>query len=117
MNCELVSSEGEIGVKKSAIISILLALSLLAAGCGSDEDSSSTLKVGYAADLSDLGGFADMPASQAGEHFVALVNCAGGIDAEVGIDIDAVLATDLDNCSEVSGTTLEWKMELSLIHI
>ena len=111
MNCELVSSEGAIGVKKSAIISILLALSLLAAGCGSDEDSSSTLKVGYAADLSDLGGFADMPASQAGEHFVALVNCAGGIDADSGIDIDDVLATDLDNCSEVSGTTLEWKME------
>ena len=111
MNCELVSSKGAIGVKKSAIISILLALSLLAAACGSDEGSSSTLKVGYAADLSDLGGFADMPASQAGEHFVALVNCAGGIDAEVGIDIDAVLATDLDNCSEVSGTTLEWKME------
>ena len=111
MNCELVSSEGAIGVKKSAIISILLALSLLAAGCGSDEDSSSTLKVGYAADLSDLGGFADMPASQAGEHFVALVNCAGGIDADSGIDIDQVLATDLDNCSEVSGTTLEWMME------
>ena len=111
MNCELVSSEGAIGVKKSAIISILLALSLLAAGCGSDEDSSSTLKVGYAADLSDLGGFADMPASQAGEHFVALVNCAGGIDADSGIDIDDVLATDLDNCSEVSGTTLEWMME------
>ena len=111
MNCELVSSEGAIGVKKSAIISILLALSLLAAGCGSDEDSSLTLKVGYAADLSDLGGFADMPASQAGEHFVALVNCAGGIDADSGIDIDHVLATDLDNCSEVSGTTLEWKME------
>ena len=106
-----MSFEGAIGVKKSAIISILLALSLLAAACGSDEGSSSTLKVGYAADLSDLGGFADMPASQAGEHFVALVNCAGGIDAEVGIDIDAVLATDLDNCSEVSGITLEWKME------
>lgn len=111
MNCELVSSKGAIGVKKSAIISILLALSLLAAACGSDEGSSSTLKVGYAADLSDLGGFADMPASQAGEHFVALVNCAGGIDADNGIDIDAVLATDLDNCSEVSGTTLEWRME------
>ena len=111
MNCELVSYEGAIGVKKSAIISILLALSLLTAGCGSDDDSSSTLKVGYAADLSDLGGFADMPASQAGEHFVALVNCAGGIDADSGIDIDQVLATDLDNCSEVSGTTLEWMME------
>ncbi|GIS89957.1 hypothetical protein CM1200mP19_2880 [bacterium] len=38
-----------------------------------------------------------MPASQAGEHFVALVNCAGGIDADSGIDIDHVLATDLDN--------------------
>ena len=66
-------------MKKSAVVSALLVFSLAAAACGSDEDSSSTLKVGYAADLSDLGGFADMPASQAGEHFVALVNCAGGI--------------------------------------
>lgn len=99
-------------LKKLSIVSVLLAFSLLAAACGSDEESApSTLKIGYAADFSDLGGFADMPASQAGEHFVALVNCAGGIDPEDGIDIDAVLATDLGNCEEVSGTTLEMTVE------
>ena len=38
------------------------------------------LVIGYAADLSDVGGFADAPASQAAEHFVNLINCAGGVD-------------------------------------
>ncbi|MBT4067626.1 MAG: ABC transporter substrate-binding protein [Candidatus Marinimicrobia bacterium] len=38
------------------------------------------LKIGYAADFSDLGGFADKPASQAALYFVELVNCAGGVD-------------------------------------
>lgn len=108
---KLASYKGAMSVKKSAVVCALVVFSLLAAACGSDEDSSSALKVGYAADLSDLGGFADMPASQAGEHFVALVNCAGGIDEEVGIDIDAVLATDLNDCNEMSGTRLEWTME------
>ena len=38
------------------------------------------LKIGYAADFSDLGGFADKPASEAGIYFVELVNCAGGVN-------------------------------------
>ena len=38
------------------------------------------LKIGYAADFSDLGGFADKPASEAAIYFVDLVNCAGGVD-------------------------------------
>lgn len=38
------------------------------------------LVIGYAADLSDVGGFADAPASAAAEHFVNLINCAGGVD-------------------------------------
>jgi branched-chain amino acid transport system substrate-binding protein len=99
-------------VNRSSVIGILVALSLLAAACGDDEESApSTLKIGYAADFSDLGGFADMPASEAGKHFVALVNCAGGIDPNNGIDIDVVLATDLDNCEDLSGTTLELTVE------
>ena len=44
------------------------------------EPTGEPLKVGYAADLSDLGGFADAPASAAAEHFVNLVNCVGGVD-------------------------------------
>ena len=38
------------------------------------------LKIGFAADFSDLGGFADKPASEAAIYFVELVNCAGGIN-------------------------------------
>src|SRR5262245_4174113 len=34
------------------------------------EPTGEPLKLGYAADLSDLGGFADAPASAAAEHFV-----------------------------------------------
>ena len=57
---KLASYKGAMSVKKSAVVCALVVFSLLAAACGSDEDSSSALKVGYAADLSDLGGFADM---------------------------------------------------------
>ena len=99
-------------MKRSKLACVLIAFSLLAVACGSDEESApSTLKIGYAADFSDLGGFADMPASQAANHFVALVNCSGGIDSSSGIDIDEVLATDLSNCSEMSGTKLEMTVE------
>ena len=99
-------------MKRSKLACVLIAFSLLAVACGSDEESApSTLKIGYAADFSDLGGFADMPASQAANHFVALVNCSGGIDSNAGIDIDEVLATDLSNCSEMSGTKLEMTVE------
>jgi ABC-type branched-subunit amino acid transport system substrate-binding protein len=38
------------------------------------------LKLGFAADLSDLGGFADLPASQAAQHFIDLINCTGGVN-------------------------------------
>ena len=35
--------------------------------------------IGFAADLSEVGGFADIPISQAGEYYVDLINCAGGV--------------------------------------
>ena len=38
------------------------------------------LVIGYAADFSDLGGFADAPASAAAEHFVKQINCSGGVN-------------------------------------
>jgi branched-chain amino acid transport system substrate-binding protein len=44
------------------------------------EPTGEPLRFGFAADLSDLGGFADGPASQAAEHFVNLINCAGGVN-------------------------------------
>ena len=42
--------------------------------------SGKPLKIGFAADFSDLGGFADKPASEAAIYFVELVNCAGGVN-------------------------------------
>ena len=34
--------------------------------------------IGFAADLSEVGGFADIPISEAGQYFVDLINCVGG---------------------------------------
>jgi len=38
------------------------------------------LRIGYAADLSELGGPADGPGSQAAVHLANLINCSGGLD-------------------------------------
>jgi branched-chain amino acid transport system substrate-binding protein len=45
-----------------------------------DPVTGNPLVIGYAADFSDLGGFADAPASAAAEHFAQQVNCSGGVD-------------------------------------
>lgn len=45
-----------------------------------DPVTGESLIIGYAADFSDLGGFADAPASAAAEHFVNQINCSGGVD-------------------------------------
>ena len=36
--------------------------------------------IGFAADLSEVGGFADIPISEAGQYYVDLINCAGGVN-------------------------------------
>ena len=36
--------------------------------------------IGFAADLSEVGGFADIPISEAGAHYVDLINCVGGVN-------------------------------------
>jgi branched-chain amino acid transport system substrate-binding protein len=46
------------------------------------------LIIGYAADFSDLGGFADGPASAAAEHFVEQINCSGGVG---GVPVSLVI--------------------------
>ena len=46
------------------------------------------LRIGFAADLSDLGGFADAPASQAAAYFIDLINCAGGVD---GLPLELII--------------------------
>jgi branched-chain amino acid transport system substrate-binding protein len=43
-----------------------------------DAPTGDPLIIGFAADFSEAGGFADIPINAAAEHIVALVNCAGG---------------------------------------
>lgn len=87
------------------IVAVALApLALLAAACGSDDSSSTTttaaaqssgsggaagsggdcalespLKIGFAADLGELGAFSDQPGSEAAKVQVDLLNKAGGV--------------------------------------
>ena len=44
--------------------------------------SGDPIVVGYAADFSDLGGFADGPGSEAVGHFINLINCSGGVNGQ-----------------------------------
>ena len=46
---------------------------------GGDCTLDTPLKIGYAADFSDLGGFADKPGSEAAKVQVDLINEAGGV--------------------------------------
>ncbi len=55
------------------------------------------LRIGYAADLGEIGGAADRPGSQAAEHLAKLVNCAGGLD---GRPVEVVVA-------DVSGSPID----------
>jgi branched-chain amino acid transport system substrate-binding protein len=54
----------------------------LASDLGTCEDvpTGEPLRIGYAADLSELGGFADGPGSEAAEFMAELINCSGGIE-------------------------------------
>jgi branched-chain amino acid transport system substrate-binding protein len=54
----------------------------LASDLGTCEDAPTgePLRIGYAADLSELGGFADGPGSEAAEFMAELINCSGGVE-------------------------------------
>lgn len=58
-----------------------------------------TLKIGYAADFSELGGFVDIPGAKAAEYFVELVNCVGGVD---GRPVEMVVR-DFEGDPEIAG--------------
>lgn len=59
--------------------------------------SGDPLRIGYAADLGEIGGAADRPGSQAAEHLADLVNCAGGLD---GRPVEVIVA-------DVSGSPID----------
>jgi branched-chain amino acid transport system substrate-binding protein len=56
------------------------------------------LVIGYAADFSDLGGFADVPGSQAAQYMAELINCTGGIE---GTPVE-VIVRDIQGDPEVT---------------
>ncbi len=49
-------------------------------GTDCEEPEGDPLLIGYAADFSELGGYADGPGSQAAEFMAEKINCAGGVD-------------------------------------
>jgi branched-chain amino acid transport system substrate-binding protein len=53
---------------------------ILAAGTDCDAPEGDPLLIGYAADLSEVGGYADQPGSEAAAFMAELINCSGGID-------------------------------------
>ncbi len=53
---------------------------VLAAGTDCDPPDGEPLVIGYAADLSEVGGYADQPGSEAAEFTAELINCAGGVN-------------------------------------
>lgn len=53
---------------------------LAADGTECEEPEGDPLLIGYAADFSELGGYADGPGSQAAEFMAERINCAGGVD-------------------------------------
>jgi branched-chain amino acid transport system substrate-binding protein len=50
------------------------------AGGECQEPSGDPLIIGYAPDFSEVGGFADIPGSEAAAFMAQLINCAGGVD-------------------------------------
>jgi branched-chain amino acid transport system substrate-binding protein len=65
--------------------------------------SGEPLRIGYAADLSEVGGFADAPASQMAAHMAKLINCSGGL-AGRPVEVDRVDVSGLDPVVSREGT-------------
>ncbi len=61
------------------------------------------LRIGYAADLSPIGGPADGPGSQAAAHLAKLINCSGGFD---GTPVEVVV-------TDVSGQPIETRSAMN----
>lgn len=63
-----------------------------------EEPTGDPLKIGYAADLSEVGGFADEPGSEGAKFMAELINCAGGVD---GTPVE-VIVEDIQGDPEVT---------------
>jgi branched-chain amino acid transport system substrate-binding protein len=67
-------------------------------GACAEEPTGEPLRIGYAADLSELGGFADVPGTEAARFMAELINCAGGIE---GTPVE-VIVQDIQGDPEVT---------------
>lgn len=63
-----------------------------------EEPSGDPLHIGYAADLSEVGGYADGPGSEAATFMAELINCAGGVG---GVPVE-VTVEDIQGDPEVT---------------
>jgi ABC-type branched-subunit amino acid transport system substrate-binding protein len=62
------------------------------------------LRIGYAADFTEIGGVADRPGSEAALHLARLVNCSGGVDGQpVEVLVVDVSGTPLESRQAVMG--------------
>lgn len=105
-------------MRKRIIPVALISLSVLAVACGDDDDTATTnppdetsgetvvddttgdtipsgdcvletpLRIGFAADLGELGAFSDQPGSEAAQVMVDMINDAGGVG---GLDVEYVV--------------------------
>jgi branched-chain amino acid transport system substrate-binding protein len=100
-------------MRKRIIPVVLMSLSVLAVACGDDDDTADTaattnppdqtdgptvpagdctldspLRIGFAADLGELGAFSDQPGSEAAQVMVDKINDAGGVG---GLDVEYVV--------------------------
>lgn len=71
---------------------------LAATGDDCQETSGDPLRIGYAADLSEVGGYADQPGSDAAQFMGELINCAGGVG---GTPVE-VIVEDIQGDPEVT---------------
>jgi branched-chain amino acid transport system substrate-binding protein len=59
--------------------------------CTATNDELDPLRIGYAADFSELGGYADVPGAAAAQFMVDRINCSGGIEgAEVELTVQDI---------------------------
>ena len=78
---EATGGEGDAGGNGGAAGSALDVNAILDADLDNcEEPSGDALKIGYAADLSEVGGYADQPGSEAAQFMAELINCTGGVN-------------------------------------
>ena len=64
---------------KALVPAVLASFALVASACGGGDEASGALKIGFAADLGELGAFSDQPGSEAAKVAVDTINAAGGV--------------------------------------